>query len=108
MSINSTDPQDLTSRVIIMRLYIAGEAPNSQRALTTLHRLCEEFLDADQYQLEIIDILEDPLRALKDRILVTPTLLKLAPLPSSQIIGDLSNHATVLLALGITRMKQGE
>lgn len=88
-------------RVIEMCLYIAGEAPNSLRALNTLRGLLEKYLKPEQYHLEIIDILEIPLRALQDHILVTPTLLKTAPLPATHIIGDLSDRASVLLALGI-------
>jgi circadian clock protein KaiB len=96
-----TNLGQLNTEMIIMRLYIAGEAPNSQRAMNRLQSLCAEYLKAEQYRIEIVDILEDPLRALSDRILVTPTLLKLAPPPTSQIIGDLSDTAYVLLALGI-------
>ena len=84
-----------------MRLYVAGESPHSQNALYSLQNICNQYLQEDQYQLEIVDVLEYPLRALDDNILVTPTLLKLAPLPASQMIGDLSNRTRVLLALGI-------
>lgn len=101
MSSPDTDLDQSAGQIIVMRLYVAGEAPNSQRALTTLRSLCEECLQTEQYEIEVIDILDDPLRALNDNILVTPTLLKLAPLPTSEIIGDLSNRASVLLALGI-------
>lgn len=98
---SSQGPASYDGQLIELRLYIAGEAPNSQRAVNTLRSLCEELLQPEQYQIEVIDILDNPLRAINDKILVTPTLLKLAPLPTSQIIGDLSNRASVLLALGI-------
>lgn len=83
-----------------LRLYIAGQTPNSVRALASLdaiYRQCRSQID-----LEVVDVLLEPLRALDDRILVTPTLIKLAPLPEVRIAGDLSRQAEVILALGLS------
>lgn len=86
--------------VVVMRLYIASNAPNSVRAVANLAAICEEYLK-DNFKLEIIDVLEYPLRALADGILVTPSLAKLAPLPAARIVGNLSDRSSVLHALGI-------
>ena len=94
---NGSRPPD----VVELRLYVAGKSPNSVRALTNLHTICEEYLDAGSWQLEVVDILADPMRAVEDKILVTPTLLRLTP-PAIQIIGDLSQQETVLAALDLT------
>jgi circadian clock protein KaiB len=90
----------VNSQIIRFRLYIAGNAPNSVRAVANLRDICEEYLP-DQHEIEIIDVLADPLRALTEGILLTPTLLKVAPPPGWQMAGDLSAKAHVLLALGM-------
>jgi circadian clock protein KaiB len=89
--------------VVVMRLYIANNAPNSVRAVANLAAICKEHLK-DKFKLEIIDVLEYPLRALADGILVTPSLAKLAPSPAAKIIGNLSDTGTVLQALGIAEL----
>jgi circadian clock protein KaiB len=81
-----------------LRLYITGQSPNSIRALANLQSICEELLGDGQYELDVVDILLDPLRAVDDLIIVTPTLVRL-PLPSVQIVGDLSERDQVLLVL---------
>jgi circadian clock protein KaiB len=83
-----------------LRLYIAGNAPNSVRAVANARAICEEFF-ASAHDLEIVDLLEHPRRALADGIIVTPTLLKLLPLPVQRVIGSLSDRNQVLLALGV-------
>ena len=84
-----------------LRLYVAGQSPNSVRALTNLHAMCDEWLADDDWQLEVVDVFADPMRAVEDKILVTPTLLKLTP-PVVRIIGDLSQRETVVAALDLT------
>jgi circadian clock protein KaiB len=78
------------------RLFIAGTAPNSTRALEALHAVCRRHL-GDEYDVTVIDVLREPARALADGILVTPTLIKLAPGPTRTIIGDLSKADLVTL-----------
>jgi circadian clock protein KaiB len=80
-------------------LYIAGHAPNSLQAIANAKAICDEHF-ASAHELEIIDLLKHPLRALADGIIVTPTLLKLLPLPAGRVIGNLSNTKQVLLTLG--------
>ena len=86
--------------VVVMRLYIANNAPNSVRAVANLAAICREHLEGN-FKLEIVDVLEYPLRALDDGILVTPSLTKLFPLPAAKIVGNLSDKSSVLHALGI-------
>ena len=84
----------------ILRLYITGNTTRSQRAIANLFRICHQEL-ADQYQVEIIDVLEQPQLAEDEKILVTPTLIKQLPPPLQRIIGDMSNIDTVLLGLDL-------
>ena len=86
--------------VVTLRLYIAKGAPNSAKALANLEAICSEYLQ-DSFKLEIVDVLEYPLRALADGILVTPSLAKLSPSPAAKIVGNLGDRANVLHALGI-------
>ena len=86
--------------VVVMCLYIANNAPNSVQAVANLEAICKEHLK-DNFKLEIIDVLEYPLRALADGIVVTPSLAKVSPLPAAKVIGNLSDKSSVLRALGI-------
>lgn len=82
------------------RLYVAGDTQNSAQARANLAALCRDRLP-DQHEIEIVDVLKEPQRALADGIFLTPTLVKLAPLPTQKIVGTLSHTETVLLALGL-------
>ena len=84
---------------LLLRLYVAGHAPNSLRAIENANAICEEHFAAG-FEIEIVDLLDFPLRALADGIIVTPTLLRLSPLPVRKMIGNLSDTRQVLLALG--------
>lgn len=88
------------SRKYQFRLYVAGDGPNSVLALANLRALCQAHL-VDHHRIEVVDILLHPERALKDNVLLTPTLLKLEPSPVKKIIGNLSDTQTVLHAFGI-------
>lgn len=85
---------------LVLRLYIAGSAPNSKRAHTNLLALLQRAGSPD-YDLEIIDCIREPQRALQDGVLVTPTLLKVEPAPVETVIGTLSDTRKVALALGL-------
>jgi circadian clock protein KaiB len=93
---------DGVTTVVVLRLYIVGGAPNSVQAIANLEAICEEYLK-DGHKLEVVDILEHPARAMAEGVLVTPSLAKLFPLPSSNVVGNLSDKAKVLLALGVKR-----
>jgi len=84
-----------------LRLYVAGNAPNSVRAIINLKAICDEHF-ASACALEIVDLLLHPQRALADGIIVTPTLVKLAPLPVQRVIGTLSDTEQVFQALAST------
>ena len=85
---------------LVMRLYVAGDAPNSVAARTNLRRLLASH-DPSSHSLEIVDCLRDPMRALREGVLVTPTLMRLEPEPVCTIVGSLSDSARVLEALGL-------
>jgi circadian clock protein KaiB len=86
--------------VVVMRLYIAGSAPNSVKAIANLQAICGRYLK-DGYKLEIVDVCEHPRRALAEGVLVTPSLTKVSPAPASNVIGNLSDTRSVLAALGL-------
>jgi circadian clock protein KaiB len=86
--------------VVVLRLYVAGGAPNSLQAIANLEAICAEYLKGG-HKLEVVDVLEDPRRAMKEGVLVTPSLTKLSPQPVSQVIGNLSDKTQVLIALGL-------
>jgi circadian clock protein KaiB len=90
------------SRPIIFkfRLYVAGDALNSAQARSNLNALCRAQL-AGRYEIEVVDVFKEPARALADAVFMTPTLIKLAPLPQRTIVGTLSQTDTVLQALGL-------
>jgi circadian clock protein KaiB len=82
------------------KIYVAGAAPNSLRAIANLYSILRQYLP-DKHSVEIVDVLEDPLVALRDGILVTPTLVRLNPLPVRKVLGSLDDRETVLAALGL-------
>ncbi len=81
-------------------LYIAGDAPNSSLALANLTELCLAHLPG-KYEIEIVDVFKEPKRALADKVLMTPTLIKVTPAPARRIIGTLTQPLIVLNALGL-------
>lgn len=82
------------------RLYVAGEAPNSAQAQANLIALCKAHLPG-RHEIDIVDVFDEPERALADGIFMTPTLLKLSPSPLRRIVGTLHPTLPVLLALGL-------
>jgi circadian clock protein KaiB len=87
-----------TKDALVLRLYVAGNAPNSLRAIENLKLFCADKRFAG-HELEIVDLLKEPHRALADGIIVTPTLLKVSPAPVKRLIGNLSDAASVLRTL---------
>jgi len=83
-----------------LRLYVAGKTPKSVTAFANLKKICEEHL-AGQYQIEIVDLLENPQLAHGDQILAIPTLVRKLPTPIKKIIGDLSNTERTLVGLDL-------
>jgi len=97
---SSKAPSAGFTTVVVLRLYVAGGAPNSVQAIANLEAICAEYLK-DGHKLEVVDVLENPRRAMKEGVLVTPSLTKLSPQPVAQVIGNLSDKMQVLIALGL-------
>ncbi len=84
----------------ILKLYVTGKSPRAETAIANLERICREEL-AGEYELLIIDVLEQPHLAEDEKILATPTLIKQLPPPLRRVIGDLSDTDKVLLGLDV-------
>lgn len=84
----------------LLKLYVTGKTAKANEAIANLRRICEEELRG-QYELQIIDVLEEPQLAEDERILATPTLIKRLPPPLRRVIGDLSDKHKVLLGLEV-------
>jgi circadian clock protein KaiB len=85
----------------VLRLFITGVTPNSVRAVNNIREICEEHLQG-RYSLQIIDVFQEPELAQAQQLIALPLLVKKLPLPERKLIGDLSQTAKVLTALGLT------
>jgi circadian clock protein KaiB len=94
--------QSKTSRsdFFILRLYIAGQTPNSVAAIANLKKLCQEKLRG-KYRIEVVDLLEKPQLAKGDQIIAIPTLVRRLPPPVKKIIGNLSKAESVIVGLDL-------
>lgn len=98
---NNLQEQNLSEPEIWeLRLYVAGQTAKSITAFANLKKICEQHLQG-QYQIEVIDLLENPSLAQADQIIALPTLVRKLPPPIKKIIGDLSNKEKVLVGLDI-------
>lgn len=86
----------------ILRLFVAGISPNSTRAIINIKAICEKYLK-DRYELEVIDIYQQPELTLAEEIIAIPILIKRFPLPEERFIGDLSDTEKVLKGLNINK-----
>ena len=91
----------------VLRLYITGQTPNSERAVANLQRICDEHFAGD-CDLAVIDVLERPEVAEAQRIFATPTLVKEVPGPSRRVIGDLTEIQKVLSSLDLDRWARAQ
>ena len=96
-----TDLADTEQYVLL--LYVTGMTPRSTRAISAVRAICEEFL-AGRFNLEIIDVYQQPALIRDEQILATPTLVKKGPEPERRMIGDMSNRARVLAGLGLSEV----
>lgn len=85
------------------QLFVAGDTCNSLQAIANLRALCQAYLP-DRHAIEIIDVFQQPSRALANEVFMTPTLIKLEPLPARRIVGTLSQHQVVVQALDLPGM----
>lgn len=87
-------------RFFRLRLFVIGASPNSIRAITNLKAICDQYIK-DNYELEIVDVHQQPLIAEAEQIIALPLLIKKSPGAERKLIGDMSNTAKVLKGLGI-------
>jgi circadian clock protein KaiB len=97
---DSSPDADADNGHYYLRLYVAGHTSRSIAAMTNLKRVCETHL-AGRYDIEVIDLVQNPRLAAGDQILAIPTLVRRLPTPLKRIIGDLSNTERVLVGLDI-------
>jgi circadian clock protein KaiB len=92
------------------KIFITGNTPQSEMAIANLHRMCEKYL-ANQWEIKVIDVIEQPHLAEEARIHTTPTLVKISPPPLRKVTGDLSDIEMVMAGLGLyhgqTRIEGG-
>ncbi|KJS00354.1 MAG: thiol-disulfide isomerase [Desulfobulbaceae bacterium BRH_c16a] len=109
----SSQPQDATKafeqaleetddNIYVLRLYVSGLTPNSQRAIENVRKICNEHLKG-RYHLEIIDIYQQPTLAGEGQIIAAPTLIKELPLPLRKFIGDMSKTERILVGLDLRK-----
>jgi len=84
----------------VLRLYVTGSTPRSTKAIANLRALCEKHLSG-RYDLEVIDIFQQPVLAQGEQIIAAPTLIKELPAPIRKVVGDLSNTDRVLMGLDL-------
>jgi circadian clock protein KaiB len=94
------------SEKYVLRLYVAGMSPRSIEAIENLKRICEENLPC-RYQLDIIDIYQQPIFAKEGQIVAAPTLIKELPPPIARLVGNMSDKERVLLGLDLRRTGNG-
>ncbi len=89
----------------ILRLYVTGMSSRSTRAIENVRKICDENLRG-RYELEVIDVLQQPEYVKKEQLLAAPTLIKKLPLPLRRLIGDMSNKERVLVGLDLVPKSQ--
>lgn len=88
----------------LLRLYVTGTTPRSIRAIKNIRKICDEHLP-NNYELEIIDIYQQPSLLKGEQIVAVPTLIKKLPLPLRKFIGDLSDSEKILLGLDLKKKR---
>ena len=96
-----------TDKKFILRLYVSGATTRSSRAIENIRNFCEEHLK-DRYELEIVDIYQQPELLEKDQVVAAPTLIKDLPPPLQKLIGDMSDREKILIGLNIKPKKEDE
>ena len=98
-------PRKLKNKEYVLRLYIAGATPRSIRAVANIREICHASL-RDRYQLEVIDIYQQPALAKGEQVIAAPTLVKKLPPPLRRFIGDLSDTERILVGLDLQPKEQ--
>ncbi len=86
----------------VLKLYVTGHTPRSIQAIASIRAICEEYL-LGRYELQVIDIYQQPQLAEGEQIIAAPTLIKELPLPLRKLVGDMSNEEKVLLGLDLRK-----
>ncbi|MDB6166124.1 MAG: thiol-disulfide isomerase [Lacunisphaera sp.] len=84
-----------------LQLYVTGTSPRSTQAISNLRALCEEYL-AGRYELEVIDLYQEPERAAAGQVVASPTLVKTLPKPLMRMVGNLANREQLMIKLDLT------
>ena len=108
--VNSTEEfektmQQSANEKYVLRLYVTGMTPKSINAIENIRKICEENLQG-RYDLEVIDIYQQPEYAKKEQLLAAPTLIKKLPLPLRRFIGDMSNKEKIIVGLDLVPKKE--
>ena len=96
-----------TEETYVLRLYIAGATPKSMRAVSQIKQVCDRYLYG-RYELEVIDLYQQPTLAEGEQIIAAPTLIKKLPLPLRRIIGDMSQTERLLVGLDLRKKTHSE
>jgi len=96
----SEEPAEVSTETWRLRLYVAGRTPKCVTAFDNLHRFCEEHMSG-RYEIEVVDLLENPRLAKDDQIIAIPTLVRKLPEPLRKVIGDLSNTEKMLVGFDL-------
>ena len=101
-AVNKTRKTAPKKEICVLRLYVAGQTPNSVRAIDNIKHICEEYLKG-RFELEVVDIYQQPVLAKGDQIIAVPTLMRKLPLPLRKFIGDMSATERILVGLDLLR-----
>jgi len=84
----------------LFRLYVSGSSPRSALAITNVRRICDQYLPG-HYELEVIDIYQQPAQTKAAQVIAVPTLIKEVPLPSQRFVGDMSDTERIVIGLSL-------
>jgi circadian clock protein KaiB len=91
---------DLAAPKYIFRLYVAGNTARSTAAIANVRRICDRYL-AGRYELEVIDVYQQPASSKQAQLVAVPTLIKELPLPAQRFVGDMSNTERLVIGLNL-------
>lgn len=96
---------NLADNGFTLKLFVSGESARTRRVIDSIRRVCETELSGS-FSLQVIDVLHQPELAAQERIVATPTLVKVSPSPARRVVGDLSNAENVLIGLDLMLKEQ--
>ncbi len=90
----------IDTQCYVLKLYVTGKTPRSTQAVENVRAICDEYLEG-RYDLEVIDIYQQPALLAGEQIIAAPTLVKKLPLPVRRLVGEMSNRGRVLVGLDL-------